>query len=334
MAYENGQKTSADLEREVTAQRNRVEARIGEIKERLSPGQLIDEVLSYSKDGGGKFASNFAQQITANPLPAALVGIGLAWLIGSNAKTAPADTVASAPRYDYEDYPYARISSGRLKRVSHAADDSGQWWSEFEGDSGVRYKAPSDSLGRRAGHFTDSAGKKFSGFIDEAGNRVKQFEDEVGNRLEDATGWAHHSWQQAQRGLSDAVGGIASAAGRTGENIASGTRRFGGTLQSQSDQLTRQIGALFDQQPLIAGALAFAAGAALGASLPHTAQEDQLIGRQADKVRRSAGETAGKLYEKGKEQAADLYEEASDKVGELYSETKDRVTGSQSALKH
>jgi hypothetical protein len=163
---------------------------------------------------------------------------------------------------------------------------------------------------------------------------VKQFEDEVGNRFDDATGWAHHSWQQAQRKLSDAVGGIASAAGRTGETLASGTRQFGGTLQSQSDQLTRQVGALFDQQPLIAGALAFAAGAALGASLPHTTQEDKLIGKQADKVRRSAGEAAGKLYEKGKDQAADLYEEASDKVGELYSETKDRIAGSQSALKH
>ena len=54
----NGQKSSAELEREVSAQRDRVEARIGEIKDRLSPGQLIDEVLSYTKDGGGKFASN------------------------------------------------------------------------------------------------------------------------------------------------------------------------------------------------------------------------------------------------------------------------------------
>jgi hypothetical protein len=334
MANDNGQKTSADLEREVNEQRNRVEARIGEIKERLSPGQLIDEVLSYSKDGGGKFASNFAQQITANPLPAALVGIGLAWLMGSNGKSAQADHSSSSPRYDYEEYPYAKISSGRLKRVSHASDDAGQWWSEFEGDGGARYKAPSNSLGHRAGHFTDAAGKKFSGFIDEAGNRLQQFEDEAGNRFDDASGWAQHSWQQAQRKLSNAVGGIASMAGRTGESLSSGTRDLGGTLQSQGDQLTRQVGALFDQQPLIAGALAFAAGAALGASLPHTSQEDQLIGKQADKIRRNAGEAAGKLYEKGKDQAAGLYEEATDKVGELYSETKDRIAGAQSALKH
>ena len=55
MTYEN--KSSAELEREVEAQRNRVEARLGEIKDRLSPGQLLDEALSYTKHGGAHFAS-------------------------------------------------------------------------------------------------------------------------------------------------------------------------------------------------------------------------------------------------------------------------------------
>ena len=40
-------------------------------------------------------------------------------------------------------------------------------------------------------------------------------------------------------------------------------------------------------------ALAFAVGAAVGATLPHTAQEDQLLGEQADKLRGKAMKTAG-----------------------------------------
>ena len=76
MTYDN--KTSADLEREVAEQRNRVEARIGEIKDRLSPGQLLDEALSYTKHGGAHFASNLGSQISANPIPAALSSIGTA----------------------------------------------------------------------------------------------------------------------------------------------------------------------------------------------------------------------------------------------------------------
>jgi hypothetical protein len=96
-------------------------------------------------------------------------------------------------------------------------------------------------------------------------------------------------------------------------------------VQQQSDMLSRQIASLFEQQPLVAGALAFAAGAALGATLPHTPQEDQLIGEQADKVRRQAGRAAANLYERGKERAADLYEDVSEKAGDLYGEAKDRV---------
>ena len=47
MTYDN--KSAAELEREVAEQRSRVESRIGEIKDRLSPGQLLDEALSYAR---------------------------------------------------------------------------------------------------------------------------------------------------------------------------------------------------------------------------------------------------------------------------------------------
>jgi uncharacterized protein YjbJ (UPF0337 family) len=97
--------------------------------------------------------------------------------------------------------------------------------------------------------------------------------------------------------------------------------------------MTRQIGALFDQQPLIAGALAFAAGAALGAALPHTKQEDQLIGEQADKVRGQVLDAAGSLYDQGKQKAAGAYDEVRDKAGKLYGDAKDQVAeiGSQAS---
>ena len=324
MAYENGQKSSAELEREVNDQRNRVEARIGEIKERLSPGQLVDELLSYSKEGGNKFAVNLGQQLTANPLPAALVGVGLAWLIGANA-TAAVSQQQAAPRSsrDDDEYPYARLPSGGLRRIKHSTDEEGQWWSEFESNEGIRYKAQADSLGRRAGHFTDAAGKKFSGFIDDTGNRIRQFQDESGNALDDAAGWASHAWREAQSGLKQRAGDLSHAASGAASTARQMGNNLGGNLQSQTDQLTRQISSLFDQQPLIAGALAFAAGAALGAALPHTDQEDQLLGEQADKVRGTATAAAGDLYEQGKDQVAEIYGGVTTKAQEVYKDAKD-----------
>jgi hypothetical protein len=326
MTYDS--KSAADLEREVAEQRNRVEARIGEIKDRLSPGQLLDEALSYTKHGGAHFASNLSSQISANPLPAALVGVGLAWLISSTASgngihhaAAPMDRSFDEDGY----YPYARVSSGGLRRVSHMADETGQWWSEFETAEGQRYKAMSHESGARAGHFIDEAGKKFSGFIDDAGNRVHDFQDEAGNALAQARDWADHNWRGLKHNVGSGIAGVGSAARGAVDTMMSGTRHLGGSVQQQSDQLSRQIVNLFDQQPLVAGALAFAVGAAVGAALPHTAQEDELLGEQADQLRRKAAKEAGKLYEQGKEKVAELYEDASAKTGELYGDVKEKV---------
>jgi hypothetical protein len=325
MTYDT--KSSADLEREVAEQRNRVEARIGEIKDRLSPGQLLDEALSYTKHGGAHFASNLAGQVSANPLPAALVGVGLAWLISSTASGNASHPAPSAGFTADDDayYPYARVASGGLRRVSHTADESGQWWSEFETSAGDRFRAKSNELGDRASHFTDKAGKMFSGFNDDTGSRIRDFQDEAGNALSQARGWTDHNWRDMRHGVASGLSNMGSAARGAADNVASGARYLGGSVQQQSEQLSRQIVSLFDQQPLIAGALAFAVGAAVGAALPHTAQEDELLGEQADKLRGKAAKTAGKLYEDGKEKAAELYEQASDKAGEIYGDVKDQV---------
>lgn len=341
MANTNGTKSSADLEREAQAQRDRIEARIGEIRERLSPGQLVDEVLSYTKDGGGKFVSNLGAQISANPIPAALVGIGLAWLMSGKSLPMPQMSGTSASfddlesasfDDDVEEYPYARVPSGGLRRVSHAADEAGQWWSEFETDTGGKYRAASDSLGRRAGHFTDSAGKTFGGFIDDAGNRVRQFRDESGKAMDDTLGWARHSWRQVRRNVGQQLGGASTAMSQamngmsqTVDGVRGNVAGLTGTVQSQADQLSRQMTALFEQQPLVAGALAFAAGAALGASLPATKQEDQLLGEPADKLKRQASDAASQAYAEGKRQVSDAYEEVSGRAAELYGDAKDKL---------
>ena len=124
MSYEN--KSSAELEREVEAQRNRVESRIGEIKERLSPGQLIDEALAYTKDGGSHFASNLGQTIAANPLPAVMLGVSLAWLMSGQGPKLQQNHESHNYRPSVNpDYPYARISGSGQRRTGHRAAEAG-----------------------------------------------------------------------------------------------------------------------------------------------------------------------------------------------------------------
>jgi len=297
-------KDSAQLEREVEEQRQRIENRIGEIRDRLSPGQIVDELLSYTKNGGQHFAANLGQTVSNNPLPAALLGISLVWLMsGQGPKLAMPHMASDRPRAPRQEYPYATISGG-MRRVSHAADPSGKWYSEFEDTAGKRYKAEANELGHRAGEFIDNAGRRFGGFIDDAGHRVRDFQDEAGNRLDEAMGWASHTFHDLQQGVGETLGHVAEKA------------------QHQMDRSSRMAIDMFQNQPLVAGALAFAAGAALGAALPHTAQEDQAVGAVADKLKSKAAEAASDVYEEGKARAADLYEKGKEGAAQVYDDLR------------
>jgi gas vesicle protein len=315
-------KNSAQLEREVESQRRRVEQTIGELQDRLSPGQLVDQALSYTKHGGGQFAGNLGRTVTANPLPVTLLGVGLAWLMASGKNGAQHGDGKDRG----ESYPLATTTSGGLQRVSHSVDQSGDWYSEFVDDAGRKYRAKSDSTGQRIGHFADETGKLFSGFIDEAGNRVKQFRDEAGNSLDSAGGWASHTWHD----IRDAVSGRASGVADSASHLTS-------DMQDQADRLRRRMIRTFEQQPLIAGALAFAAGAALAAALPHTREEDEMLGDTADRIKDEAGSAAERLYDEGKERAASLYEDASGKAEEIFEQAKSTATGdgrSEGTVRH
>jgi hypothetical protein len=335
MAYDSEHKSAAELERETQAQRSRVEDTIDQIQERLSPGQLVDELLSYGKShGGGDFIANLGRSATSNPLPIALVGIGLAWLMATPAGGATAkseagegdrtwDASINARRgydsgSDYDDsYPVATISGSSLQRLGKVSD-RGHTYSEFADDAGRKFRALTGESGKRAGHFVDEAGDTFSGFTDSAGQQVKHFRDEAGNLLDEATEWGAHNWQKVREKLHDARDAVSSGRDKAGAGL--------GEAGAQADQLSQTLLAQFRDQPLVGGALAFALGAALGSALPHTPQEDTLMGEAADAVKAQAGAQAADLYEQGKEQVAGLYDKATEKAVDLYDEAKSGLT--------
>ncbi|WP_375449983.1 DUF3618 domain-containing protein [uncultured Devosia sp.] len=341
MAYETEHKSAAELEHEIEQQRNRVESTIDQIQDKLSPGQMVDELLSYGKEhGGGEFVSNLSRSVTSNPLPIALVGIGLAWLMAkpgtSSSGQADRDTDRSwddsinarrgydgASESDYEEhYPVTTISGASLQRLGQVDDQGGQRYSEFADDAGKKFRARSDERGMRAGHFMDEAGNSFSGFTDGAGEQIKHFRDEAGNLLDEASGWASHSWQKVREKMHDARDAMGAGSGQVGSRLG----HAGAGMQHQADRLNQTIMTQFRDQPLVGGALAFAIGAALGSSLPHTAQEDAVMGEAADAAKAQAGAQAADLYSQGKEHVADLYGKASEKAAGIYDEAKQGVS--------
>lgn len=360
MANDSDNKSAAELQREIELQRSHLEDTIDQIQQKLSPGQLVDEMLAYTKGGGGEFLSSLQRNVTANPLPVALLGVSLAWLMakpaGANTKSSVSasdsysrgiadrdwDDSINANRgytggidddYDfgddgYDDVEYPVISvSGSIRRTGYTTDEKGNRFSDFIDDAGKKFRAATDTQGRRAGHFVDDAGNRFRGFTDAAGSRVEQIRDEAGNLLEEASNWASHTWQAARRKLHDAR----DTAGRGAAGGRHQVGKAGSAVQHQFGNLNQTIMTQFRDQPLVGGALAFALGAALGSTLPHTEQEDALLGEAADAVKGAASEQAAGLYEQGKQQAAEVYETATSKVGEIYQQAKEGVSGGGSS---
>jgi ElaB/YqjD/DUF883 family membrane-anchored ribosome-binding protein len=208
-----------------------------------------------------------------------------------------------------------------MQRLGNTVDEKGSTYSEFADDAGRKFKALSDASGRRASNFVDEAGNRYKGFTNAAGDQVQHFRDEAGNLIDEASGWASHTWQKAREKLHDARHAIGSQAG-------AGQRRAGhasDAVRGQMENLNQTIINQFREQPLVGGALAFALGAALGSALPPTEQEDAVLGETADKLKaKAAGEASG-LYEGGKDKLSELHDAVADKGGELYRQAKDGV---------
>lgn len=94
-----------NLERDVAEERARVDATLDEVQRRLTPGQLIDEVLHHGRGAGSDFMANLGRTLAANPIPTALVGVGVMWLLlapkpattSTEANPSSSDTPATKP---------------------------------------------------------------------------------------------------------------------------------------------------------------------------------------------------------------------------------------------
>jgi Protein of unknown function (DUF3618) len=82
------------IEQDLEQTRARLDATIGALQQKLSPGQLLDQALAYLKESGGaEFGRNLKLDVQTHPMPVALIGIGLTWLMMSGSTRASSHDV-------------------------------------------------------------------------------------------------------------------------------------------------------------------------------------------------------------------------------------------------
>lgn len=92
-------RSPSELEREAEQVRAEINETTRQLRDKISPGQLMDEALGYFKHGDAQhFLGNFKHQVRDNPLALALVGSGLAWLMaGQGVSSATSGSARSDP---------------------------------------------------------------------------------------------------------------------------------------------------------------------------------------------------------------------------------------------
>jgi len=280
---------SEQLEREAEARRAQLEETFDELRARVTPGHVLDQLVDYATDSGGTdFFRNLRDQTVANPLALGMVGAGLAWLMLSNGKEA-------RRRYGT---PYrSRIRSyfaDARERAGSAAGEAGD--RDRAAEAAHRASEAVGSIGATARTAKDAALETASQWREAAGSAASSLRE---SRVSDT--------RAAFGGAASAVyGGVAHSAGRTTAGMKTFARGAAATSQDMLD--------FCRDQPLVLAGLGIALGAAVGAALPSTEKEDQLMGDVSDEIKGQTRALAKGQYEKSKSTAEAVIDEVQHKV--------------------
>jgi len=179
-----------------------------------------------------------------------------------------------------------------------------------------------------------SSNRPKSSLADDYGNRYARddfnavdfddpgYETDTGDQNERLTDKAQRLKASAEGTLSEAGQRVKSAAHGarqkltgTKDTVSAGLRRTSGTAQVQTQRVREGFNSLLTEQPLLLGALGIAVGAAIGAALPPTEQEDRLFGSARDKA-----------ISEVKQRGTETYEQVRDKVNAVGDEAKQSIS--------
>ena len=146
--------------------------------------------------------------------------------------------------------------------------------------------------------------------VDEEGRAgFRERASEWGQTVSSAASGAMHSTREALGGARD---GLAEG-GRSVQDAGMSARDWGSRrAHGVQDSLYSGI----EDHPLVLGGIAFAIGAALGAALPHTRAEDELVGPHADRMKQKAAEIASTEADKAVAVASAVIDEGKQIVEE------------------
>jgi len=289
------------IEEDLRVTRARMDGRLTELQERLTPGQILDDVMAYFRESGGSdFGRNLVTSVRDNPLPAAVTGIGLAWLMVSNAAGVGNPTL---PRENPGPQDWARRQHSDLDlRLAEAERSVMRDESEAEETWRSRLDVARGAvLGvtRETSETAESFGLRVADAIAKAKEAVMGKVHDMQDQAAAAGGKAKQSVMEKvhdfQDQAADAGGRVSAMAQQAGDSVAEGGRR----AREAGSKIITTMG----ENPLLLGAVALGFGALLGALIPQSEQEEAALADAGAKIRETALTAAQGVMDRGSQVA-------------------------------
>ena len=246
------------------------------IRHRLSPEHLkqqakdatvgrAKEAVDDARHQAKGFRESAMETIRQNPVPAAMVALGLGWL----------------------------IVEGRGPRVGHAPPGY-------------------SPVGSRVDQFTDRVQDRTEEFADDAESAMLKAKLAAEEKVSQVGDMAEQAQDQVTH-LSDEAKAKAEELRHEAKGKAEELRV---EVQQQAEYAKTRVGEFVHRNPLAAGAIALAIGAALGSVIPETPQEDALMGEQHDRLMSEAEQRAQDTLQRAKSVAKEAAQSAKETAEE------------------
>jgi hypothetical protein len=268
-------RSPAEIEQDLERTRRQISRTIDAIQSRLTPGQVFQEFYDLARGGPTDYVRNLGLAAKNNPVPLALVGIGLTWLATSGGRTPSYLRGAHEAEYEAQRGPGAlRGAAATGRGYARSAAAYGSAVAESVADAGGEVR-------EKAGGYASSAAESATAFAKGTSESVRQMAEDARNLAAE--------WREG-----------AAAAGRHSRERA---RQMSYAAQEKTAQL-------WHDQPLVVGAIGVAVGALLGALLPSTEQEDAVMGEARDRLVEQAKAAGSGALQEATDTAKDIAEDA------------------------
>jgi hypothetical protein len=306
------------LRSDIERTRAEMSATIDAIQERLSPQHIADQVRhqvreqfeeakatvhdatigkaeAMLRDAGetvSEARASLIDTIRENPIPSAMVGIGLGWLL-MNRRSHPQHRTRYTERYQgtmqyYPSHPAYRGDAMAMRSGEYYDREGEGMMAQGQRRANDAMHRTQDAAGHMASRMQETAGDAASRAQEAAANvasRVQDTASDVADRVQDAAGTAVHRAQ-------DTAGMLAERTAFQAQRVED---RFRNALRDN---------------PLGVGALALALGTAVGIALPGTERENELMGEARDSLVERAQEKASETLDKAQQVAGEVMGQA------------------------